>query len=169
MLGLVSNSLKSGYALMQSLEFAAQQMRAPLATELRRLLREMGLGRSVEEALLDMGRRIDSADLDMVIMAINIQRTAGGNLGEILNNVSFTMRERERIRGEIKTLTSQQRMTGIVIGGLPFFVGALFMFINPAYMSLLFTETIGRVMLMVAVALEGVGVLVMKRILAIEV
>jgi tight adherence protein B len=169
LLGLVSNSLKSGYALMQSFEFAADQMQPPLATELKRMLRETGLGRSAEDAILDMGSRINSPDLDMVIMAINIQRSVGGNLGEILNNVSFTMRERERIRGEIRTLTAQQRMTGIVIGGLPIFVGGLFMLINPDYMTLLFTETAGRAMLVIAVALEGAGVLVMKRVLAIEV
>ncbi len=169
MLGMVSNSLKSGYGLMQSFEFAARQMPPPLSMELRRMLREANLGLSAEDALNLLGERIDSPDLDMVITAINIQRAVGGNLSEILEKVAYTMRDRERIRGEIQTLTAQQRMTGIVIGGLPVGMGVLFMMINPAYMGLLFTETVGQIMLVLAVGLEVVGAFSMKRILAIDV
>jgi len=169
MLGLVSNSLKSGYGLMQSFEFASKQMNPPLAIELRRMLREANLGLSAEDSLNAMGQRIYSKDLDMVLTAINIQRSVGGNLAEILDKVAFTMRERERIRGEIATLTSQQRMTGIVIGGLPVFMFGIFMVLNPDYMSLLFTEMAGRAILVTAVALEIIGYLVIKRIMAIEI
>jgi len=169
MLGMVANSLKSGYGLMQSFEFAGKQLDPPLSTELKRMLRDANLGMSGEDALQAMGERIGSTDLDMVLTAINIQRAVGGNLSEILESVAFTMRERERIRGEITTLTSQQRMTGIIIGGLPVGMGALFMLINPDYMGLLFTETSGRLMLLTAVVLEVVGATTMKRILAIEI
>lgn len=169
MLGLVSNSLKSGYGLMQSFEFASKQMDPPLAVELRRMLREANLGLSAEDALNAMGERIDSADLDMVLTAVNIQRAVGGNLAEILDKVAFTMRERERIRGEIATLTSQQRMTGIVIGGLPVFMFGIFMVLNPDYMSLLFTDMAGRLILVTAIGLEVLGYLVIKKIMAIEV
>lgn len=169
MLDLVANSLKSGYGLMQSFEFAARQMSPPLALELWRMLREANLGLSAEDALNALGERIASADLDMVLTAINIQRAVGGNLAEVLEQVASTMRERERIRGEIKTLTAQQRMTGIVIGGLPVGIGLLFMLINPDYMSLLFTETVGQILLLIAVGLEVIGFLVMKRVMAIEV
>jgi tight adherence protein B len=169
MLGMVSNSLKSGYGLMQSFEFASRQMPPPLALELRRMLRDSNLGLGAEEALVALGRRLNSADLDLVLTAISVQRTVGGNLAEILDNVAFTMRERERIRGEIKTLTSQQRMTAIVIGGLPVFVGLLFMVINPDYMMLLFTEMAGRAILGAAVLLEVLGFFVMNRVMAIEV
>lgn len=169
MLGLVSNSLKSGYGLMQSLEFASRQMDGPLAQELRRMLREANLGLSAEDALNALGERINSKDLDMVLTAINIQRAVGGNLAEILDKVAFTMRERERIRGEISTLTAQQKMTGVVIGGLPIFMFLIFMVMNPSYMSLLFTELVGRVMIAIAVGLEFLGYLSIKRIMAIEV
>jgi tight adherence protein B len=169
MLGLVSNSLKSGYGLMQSFEFASKQMNPPLSLELRRMLREANLGMSAEDALNAMGERIDSKDLDMVLTAINIQRAVGGNLSEILDKVAFTMRERERIRGEIATLTSQQKMTGIVIGGLPVFMFAIFMVLNPGYMSLLFTEMAGRAILVTAISLEVLGYLVIKKIMAIEI
>jgi tight adherence protein B len=169
MLGLVANSLKSGYGLMQSFEFASRQMLPPIAVEIRRMLREANLGASSEDALSALGDRVESSDLDMVLTAINIQRTVGGNLAEILDKVGNTMRERERIRGEIATLTSQQKMTGIVIGGLPVFMFAIFMVMNPAYMSLLFTETIGKGILGACIALETVGYLAMKRIMAIEI
>ena len=169
MLGLVSNSLKSGYGLMQSFDFAARQMNPPLALELRRMLREANLGMSAEDALTALGERINSPDLDMALTAITIQRTVGGNLAEVLDNVAFTMRERERIRGEIRTLTAQQMLTGVIIGGLPVGVGLLFLVINPDYMSLLFTEPLGRLFLLAAVGLEAVGVFTIKRVLAVEV
>ena len=169
MLGLVSNSLKSGYGLMQSFEFASRQMDGALAGEIRRLLREANLGMSAEDALNALGDRIESKDMDMVLTAINIQRAVGGNLAEVLDQVAHTMRERERIRGEIATLTSQQRMTGIVIGALPVIMFALFMVMNPAYMSLLFTELPGKIMLVTAISLEVLGYLVIKRIIAIEI
>jgi tight adherence protein B len=107
--------------------------------------------------------------MDMVLTAINIQSAVGGNLSDVLEGVAFTMRERERMRGEINTLTAQQRMTGIVIGGLPVAMGLLFMVINPDYMGLLFTRTAGQAMLVAAVGLEFLGVISMKKILAIEV
>ncbi len=169
MLGMVANSLKSGYGLMQSFEFAANQLDPPLATEVKRMMRDANLGMSGEDALQAMGERIDSPDLELVLTAINIQRSVGGNLAEILEGVAFTMRERERIRGEISTLTSQQRMTGIIIGGLPIGMGLLFMLINPEYMGLLFTTSAGQIMLVLAVMLEFLGAMSMKKILAIEV
>jgi tight adherence protein B len=169
LLGLLSNSLKSGYGLMQSFEFAARQMDPPISLELRRMLRDANLGLSAEDALNAMGDRIDSKDLEMVLTAINIQRAVGGNLSEILDKVAFTMRERERIRGEITTLTAQQRMTGIVIGGLPVFMFVLFMIMNPAYMGLLFTEMMGRMMLVGSVLLEVMGYFSIKKIIDIEI
>ncbi len=169
MLGMAANSLKSGYGLMQSFEFAAKQLDPPLATELKRMLRDANLGMSGEDALQAMGERIGSVDLDMVLTAINIQRTVGGNLAEIFESVVSTMRERERIRGEVVTLTSQQRMTGFIIGGLPVGMALLFLLINPEYMLLLFTTTAGRIMLLVAVGLEFLGAMTMKTIWAIEI
>jgi tight adherence protein B len=169
MLGLVSNSLKSGYGLMQSFEFASKQMDPPLALEIRRMLREANLGLAAEDALIAMGERIGSKDLDMVLTAINIQRAVGGNLAEILDKVAFTMRERERIRGDITTLTSQQRMTGIIIGALPVFMFVLFMIMNPAYMSLLFTDMVGRIMLSAAIGLEFMGFLTIRQLMSIEI
>jgi tight adherence protein B len=168
-LSLVANSLKAGFGLLQSLDLAAEQMDHPISTELATTIHEMNVGSSVEEALIALNERTESYDLDLVVTAILVQRSVGGNLSEILETVAATMRERIRIRGEIKTLTAQQTLTGIVIGLLPVAVGSLFMVISPEYMTVLFTETPGRIALGVAVVLESIGLIIIKRILAIEV
>lgn len=169
LLGMVSNSLKSGYGLMQSFEFAGRQLPDPLGQEIRRMLRESTLGMSAEQALIALGNRLESRDMDMVLTAIHIQRSVGGNLAEILDKVAHTMRERERIRGEISTLTAQQKMTGVVIGGLPVFLFAIFMVMNPDYMSLLFTTMAGRIMMLAAIVMEIGGYITINRIMAIEI
>ncbi len=168
-LTLVANSLKAGFGLLQSLNLAAEQLEHPISTELTQTIHEMSVGSSADEALLALSERSDSYDLDLVVTAILVQRSVGGNLSEILDNVAETMRERIRIRGEIVTLTAQQSLTGMVIGLLPFFVGGMFMVISPEYISVLFTETMGRIMLASAIVLETIGIMVIRRILAIEV
>jgi tight adherence protein B len=123
----------------------------------------------VEEAFLNLSERGTNYDLDLVVTAILVQRSAGGNLSEILETVTDTMRERVRIKGEINTLTAQQRLTGFVISLMPVGVGAMFMVVSPDYMTPLFTETLGRVMLLSAVVMQTIGVLIIGRILNIEV
>ena len=169
MLGLVANSLRSGYGLLQGFEFASRQVAPPLGTEVKRMLQETSLGVNADEALQSLGERVSSSDMEMVITAITIQRTVGGNLAQLLDGVSYTMRERERIRGDIKTMTSQQRMTGIIIGALPVFMGLLFLAVNPDYMGVLFTQTAGQVLLVVAVALEVLGMMTIRAIMAMDV
>jgi tight adherence protein B len=129
----------------------------------------MNIGSSAEEALLALSERSKSYDLDIVVTAILVQRTVGGNLGEILDTVAGTMRERIRIRGEIQTLTAQQKLTGIVIGLLPIGIGLLFEIMSPGYISPLFTTTLGKILIGVSCGLEVIGVLVIQRILNIEV
>jgi len=144
-------------------------MEHPIATELAQTVHETNVGSSVEEAFLNLGERGANYDLDLVVTAILVQRSAGGNLAEILQTVTETMRERARIRGEIETLTAQQKLTGIVIALLPVGVGGMFMLVSPEYMNVLFTEMLGRVMLGMAVVMQVVGILVIGRILDIEV
>ena len=168
-LTLVSNSLKTGFGLLQSLDLAAQQMEHPISTELKRTIYEMNVGSSPEEALQALSERSGSYDLDIVVTAILVQRTAGGNLSQILDTVAETMRERTTIRGEIKTLTAQQKMTGLVIGLLPVGVAGILMLLSPDYLSVLFTSSMGKVMLGMAVMLEAIGIVVIRRILSIEV
>jgi len=168
-LTLLSNSIKAGFGLMQALDMASKEMPHPLGTELKRTLADIHVGATNEDALNNLAKRCGSDDLDIVITAMLIQQTTGGNLSEILDNVNHTMRERIRIRGEIKTLTSQQMLTGFVIGGLPFAMVVLFNLMNPEYMRPLFTTTIGYVMIAGACVLEFFGVMLIRKILDIEV
>ena len=165
----MSNSLKSGFGLLQSLKLAAEQLEDPIATFFGQTIHEMNVGSSVEEAFLNLSEQAGNYDLDLVVTAILVQRSVGGNLGEILDTVAATMRDRERIRGEISALTAQQTLTGIVIGLLPVGVGAMFLVVSPDYISVLFTESMGKIMLGAAVVLEAVGIMIIRRILAIEV
>jgi tight adherence protein B len=168
-LSMLANSLKAGFGLMQALDLASKELTHPLATELRRALNDINVGSSSEEALTAMAERSGSEDVDIVITAMLVQQSTGGNLAEILENVAHTMRERIRIRGEIKTLTTQQVFTGFIIGALPIVIGLLISLVNPTYITPLFTETAGNVMLGGAAVLEFFGVMLIKRILAIEV
>ena len=168
-LSLVSNSIKAGFGLMQSLDLASREMKHPIATEIRRTLYDVNVGATTEDAFRNFAKRCGSDDIDIVITAMMIQQSTGGNLSEILDNVGHTMRERIRIRGEIKTLTTQQMLTGFIVGGLPFAMMFAFSILNPSYMTPLFTETAGNVMLVGAGFLEFFGILVIKKIMAIEV
>ncbi len=166
---LVSNSLKAGFGLLQALSLAADQMEHPISTELAQAINEMNLGSHPDEALTALSERTGNYDLDLVVTAILVQRSVGGNLSEILDTVAATMRERVRIRAEVKTLTAQQSMTGIVLGLMPIGVGALFMVVSPEYIMVLFTEPIGKVMLGIGLVMETIGIMIIRRILDIEV
>lgn len=169
LLQMLSSGLRAGFGLLQALEAAGEQTPAPLQIEIRRTLRDTAMGASVEQALTSLNDRVGSPDFDIVITAILIQRSVGGNLAEILDNVAHTMRERERIRGEIRTLTSQQRMTGFVIGGIPIGLLLIFSVISPEFTSLLFTDSLGRMFLMGAAVSEVLGFAVIQKIVNIEI
>jgi tight adherence protein B len=166
---MLANALKSGFGLMQSMDLVARELEHPIATDIRRMLQDINVGAATDEALQNLARRSGSSDLDIVVTAMLIQQSTGGNLAEILETVGHTMRERIRIRGEIKTLTTQQVMTGVIIGFLPVFLAFAIGVINPDYIGLLFTRTAGQVMVAVAVLMEMFGMFIIKRILAIEV
>jgi tight adherence protein B len=169
MLTMMANALKSGFGLMQSMDLVAKELEHPIATDIRRMLQEINVGSAIDEALQNMAQRSGSSDLDIVVTAMLIQQSTGGNLAEILDTVSHTMRERIRIRGEIKTLTTQQVMTGFIIGLLPIFIALGITVINPDYISLLFTRTAGQFMIGAGVMMELIGMFVIKKILDIEV
>jgi tight adherence protein B len=168
-LTMLANALKSGFGLMQSMDLVARELEHPIATDIRRMLQDINVGAATDEALQNLAKRAGSADLDIVVTAMLIQQSTGGNLAEILETVGHTMRERIRIRGEIKTLTTQQVMTGFIIGALPIFLALAISVINPSYINLLFTRTAGQFMIAGAVVMEMFGMFVIKRILAIEV
>ena len=127
---LLTNSLRSGYGFLKGLELVAKEMSDPIAKELNRVLREVNLGATVDQAMLNLGRRINSQDLDIVISAYLIQKDVGGNLTEIMEKVAETIRERLRIQGDIRVLTAQGRLSGLIVGLLP--VGLFFFFLARA-------------------------------------
>jgi len=134
MLNLMVNGLRAGYSTMQAMESISKELPAPINEEFRRVVQEMQIGIAMEAALDNLLRRIPSEDLDFVITAINVQREVGGNLSEILDNISFTIRERVRIKGEVRVLTSQVRTSGSVLSLIPFFLTIVLWFLNPEYL-----------------------------------
>jgi tight adherence protein B len=134
-LNLWVNAMRSGYSVLQAMEAIATELPAPVSVEFERVVQEVRLGLSVEQALANMYRRVPSEDLDLVITAVNIQREVGGNLAEVLDTISYTIRERVRIKGEIRTLTAQGRVSGWIISLLPVALGFFLFLINPEYVS----------------------------------
>lgn len=166
---VITNSLRAGYSFLQAMEMVGKEMPPPIAAEFGRAFREMQLGTATEAALSNLSRRVGSEDLDLVITALLIQRQIGGNLAEILDNIAETIRERVRIKGEIRTLTAQGRISGLIVGALPLVLLALLFLINPGYVSLLFKEPIGLVLFGGAAFGEILGVIIIRRIVEIEV
>lgn len=168
-LDVMVGALESGSSLTSAVELVSREMAPPLSAEFGRVLRDAGLGLSYEEAFKSLHDRLPSDDLGMMVSAVSIQFRVGGNLAEVLKTLSHTVRERERIRGEIKTLTAQQKMTSRLITGLPFFlVGALFV-INSQYMRHLFDPGLPRLLAALGVSMVIAGNLVLRRVLQIEV
>lgn len=176
-LNLWVNALRSGYSVLQGMEAIATELSAPVSVEFERVVQEVRLGLSVSQALENMLRRVPSEDLDLVITAVNIQREVGGNLAEVLDTISFTIRERVRIKGEIRTLTSQGRLSGWIISFLPLALGGILFVINPEYIGQLlvreapFVITIpcGWIVISVGLLMMVIGMVAIQKIVDIEV
>jgi tight adherence protein B len=167
-ISLMANSLRSGYSLLQSMELVSREAPDPIGTEFKRVVREVGLGLSAQDALNNLLRRMPSDDLDLLITAINIQYEVGGNLAQILDTISHTIRERVRIKGEIAVLTAQGRISGYLITALPGLIGLVVSVINPTYMSVLF-DFPWVIMPICGGIMVFVGYLVIRKIVNIEV
>lgn len=135
---LMANSLRSGYSLLQSMQMVARESPDPTAAEFNRVVREVGLGLTPEQALSNLVRRINSEDLDMMVTAINVQAEVGGNLSTILETIGHTIRERIRLKGEIQTLTAQQSVAAYIISALPILLGLVLFLMNRDYMLEMF-------------------------------
>jgi len=168
-LNLMVNSLRAGYSTMQALEVISNEMPAPISEEYGRVVLELQLGASFDTAMANLLRRMPSPDLDLLITAMSVQREVGGNLAEVLDAISFTIRERVRIKGEIKILTAQGRATGLLITFLPVVLTGVISLINPEFTAPLFSDPCGWMMLGVSVVLIVVGYIVINKIVSIEV
>jgi len=167
---LLSNGLKAGYSFPQAMASIARSANPPVAEEFARATREVQLGITTDEALGHMVARIRSEDLDLVVTAVGIQRVVGGNLAEILDNIAFTIRERVRIKGEIRTLTAQARASSYIITGLPIALALVLQAINPAYIAPLLSFKGPGPYILIGCGLSiGFAFYVMQRIANIEV
>jgi tight adherence protein B len=137
---LLTNSLRSGYSFLKGLELVAKEMDDPISKELSRTLREVSLGATIDEALTNLGRRVNSPDLDIVISAFLVQKEVGGNLTEIMQKVAETIRERLRIQGDIRVLTAQGRISGLIVGLLPVVVFLFIYMKSQDYFTILFDD-----------------------------
>lgn len=171
MLSLMVNGLRAGYSTMQAMEAISKELPTPICDEFRRVVQEMQIGIPMEAALENLLRRIPSDDLDFVITAINVQREVGGNLSEILDTISFTIRERVRIKGDIRAITAQVRTSGTILSLIPIFLTVILWFLNPKYLMSFMDAgplcAIGAAILVTF--LIGMGYFIMMRIADIEV
>lgn len=168
-LDMLVNAMKAGYSLQAAMKFIGDEMSDPVGTEFTRFYDEQRLGIDVRSALLGMQERVESLDVKMFVTALLIQRESGGNLAEIVTNLSTLMRERAAIRGQIDTLTAEPKASALVLTALPIVMFLLLSWMNPAYMSPLVTTGSGRLLMVYAVVSMLVGYLVMRNIADIDI
>jgi len=165
---LMGNCLRSGLTFQQAMANIAREMPDPIARQFARTVREIQLGNSVDDALSAMIQRVRSTDLMLTVSAVQIQRQVGGNLLEILENISGTIKERIRLKNDIRVMTATGRTSGMIVGMIPLAIAGLLTLINPEYMSVFLETKIGMILLFVAAGLEMVGFLVIKKIITIQ-
>lgn len=173
---LLANALRAGSSFLQAVELVVRESRPPISTEFQRVIREVNLGLPFEQALENMVRRVESEDLDLMATAISIQYQVGGNLAEILDSIAYTIRERVRIKGEIRTLTAQQRISGYVVAFLPIGLAGFLFVIAPSFMQPMFDPAVniggiptGIILIGVGLTMMFIGFMFIRKIVDIEV
>ena len=173
---LIANALRAGSSFLQAIELVVRESRPPISVEFSRVIREVNLGLPFEQALENMVRRVRSDDLELMATAISIQHQVGGNLAEILDSIAYTIRERIRIKGEIRTLTAQQRLSGYVVGFLPIGLAGFLFIAAPGFMDPMFANPpaiaglpAGVVILLFGGFMMFIGFMLIRRIVDIEV
>jgi tight adherence protein B len=161
-------SLKAGHAFNQAVQSAVQEGAEPTAKEFSRVVAEIQLGAPSEQALQAMAERMDSYNFGFVVMAVNIQRTVGGSLADILDTVSDTVRQRQQFTKKVKALTAQGRMSAYVLIAMPFLMGLAIFALNPSYMSVLFTTSIGKIMIVGSLIMMAIGSMIIRKIVSFK-
>jgi len=164
----IGNCLKSGLTFQLAMETIATEMLSPIGREFARVVREIKYGHTIDKALTSMVERMESGDLMLTVNAVLIQRQVGGNLSEILSNISDTIRDRLKVKNEIRVLTATGRMSGMVIGLLPVAIGGLLLIVNPSYITMFFYTALGRKMLIAAGILELIGFFIVKKTVTVK-
>lgn len=168
-LDVLTRSLQAGQSFLQGVQTVAREMPEPTAREFRMTFELLRLGRSLREALQTHADRVENLDFNLVCTALMIQRETGGNLTEILENTSRTIRARFKLLGEIRTLSAQTRLSGKIVGAMPIAIGLIIYFLNPDLIMVLFREEIGRTLVKIAVVMQILGFYIMNRITTIKV
>lgn len=169
MISTIVGALRAGFSFPQALKSVAEESSSPMKEEMELVLKEMQYGVTIEESLNKLKERMPSEDLNLMVQAILIQRQVGGNLATVLDQIANTIRERIKIHGQIKTLTAQGRMSGMVVALLPVILGGFLLVIEPNYMSVMFSNPIGLLLLGVGAVSCLIGFVFITKITAIEV
>jgi tight adherence protein B len=165
----IVRSLRAGYSMAAAFEVVSQELPAPISTEFIKIKEENKLGMSLKDSMENLLQRCQNMDVKLFVTSVLIQWEIGGNLTEILGNLSYTIRERFKLRGHIKALTAEGRLSGIVLGVLPLFVGVVIYYLNAEYLEVFFTTYVGKAMLVAAGFLIIIGWLAIKKIVTIEI
>ena len=168
-ISLLVGSLRAGYGLLHAITVVVEEMPEPSASEFARVLREVSIGYSMDDALDHLVERMASDDLEMMVISIHVQNEVGGNLAEVLETIGETIRDRIRLLGEIRSLTAQQRMTGTVLTAMPFLLAVVLMLINPDYMMGMFEPGWPRLIPVSAVLMMIMGYIIMQRVIKLDV
>ncbi|MCR5177121.1 MAG: type II secretion system F family protein [Anaerovibrio sp.] len=168
MLKMIADAMRSGYSFMQAMEYISNEMNPPASREVELLIRETNLNVPLETALEHMTQRLQNKDFELVVTAVLIQRQIGGNLSHILDTISVTINDRIKMRREIRTLTAQGRLSGIILAILPLALGALIYIVNPDYLRPLFENEIGYYAIVIALILELIGFIIIRKIIDID-
>jgi len=166
---MVANALRAGFSFLQAMEMISKEMEPPISDEFKHVMRDIGLGATVERALDDMDKRVGSPDFSLVVTAVLIQQQVGGDLARILDTISETIQDRIRMRREVKTLTAQGRLSGWILILTPIALALFMTSSNPDYMDPLFKHPVGQMILVAAIIMEIIGAFVINRIVDIEV
>ncbi|MDY6290802.1 MAG: type II secretion system F family protein [Succiniclasticum sp.] len=166
---MVANALRAGFSFLQAMEMISKEMEPPISDEFKHVMRDIGLGATVERALDDMDKRVGSPDFSLVVTAVLIQQQVGGDLAQILDTISETIQDRIRMRREVKTLTTQGRMSGWILILTPVVLALIMTSSNPDYLDPLFKHPIGQIILAATIIMEIIGAIIINRIVDIEI
>jgi tight adherence protein B len=168
-LDMIARSLRAGHAFTGGMQMVVMEFAEPARGEFRKTLDEINFGVSYEDALRSMAERVDCPDLKFFALSVIIQRQSGGNLAEILDKISYLIRERFKLMGKVQALTGEARISALILSLLPFFMTAALYVVNKGYMEILFRDPVGRIMAVVALVMMIFGILAMRRMIAIKV
>jgi tight adherence protein B len=166
---LMGRALRAGHAVTAAIEMVAREIADPVGTEFRRVFEEQNFGLPLREALLNLARRVPVPDLHFLVTAMLVQKETGGNLAEVLDKAGQVIRERSKLLGQLRIYTAQGRMTGWILGLLPFIIFAAMNFINPSYTHAMLDDPTGRHWILAGLALMTIGVWMIRRIVDIKV